>query len=238
MIKAVFLDFYNTLVHFSPMREDVQAQACRGFGTQASPDGLARGYALADAYMDSENAGDVPLARRSPEEQRRFFAEYERLVLQGAGVDVDLGTAERIWDQVLRIPHGLALYHDALPALDMLKLQSMTLGVLSNITRDNIIGDMDALFQELGLAPYLDFTVTSGEVGRGKPHPPIFLAALERAGVEPHEALHVGDSHASDVVGALGVGIHPLLLDRDGTQTHVIDCPRISSLVEVVEHLG
>ncbi len=88
MIKAVFLDFYNTLVHFSPMREEVQARACGSFGIQTTPDGLARGYALADAYMDSENAGDLPLARRSPEEQRRFFAEYERLILQGAGVDV------------------------------------------------------------------------------------------------------------------------------------------------------
>ncbi|MCZ6789960.1 MAG: HAD family hydrolase [Chloroflexi bacterium] len=234
MIKAVFLDFYNTLVHFSPMREDVQARACSSFGIQTTPDGLARGYALADAYMDSENAGDLPLARRSQEEQRRFFAEYERLILQGAGVDVDLPTAGRIWDNVLRVPHGLALYDDVLPALDLLRLREMTLGVLSNINRD-----METLSQELGLAPYLDFTVTSGEVGRGKPHPPIFLAALERAGVvEPREVLHVGDSYASDVLGARGVGIHPLLLDRDGTQTHVTDCPRISSLMEVVEHLG
>ena len=234
MIKAVFLDFYNTLAHFSPMREEVQAQACRSFGIQATPDGLARGYALADAYMDSENAGDVPLARRSPEEQRRFFAEYERLVLQGAGVDVDLPTAARIWDKVRRTPHGLALYDDVLPALDLLRLRELTLGVLSNIDRD-----MDALSRELGLEPYLDFTVTSGEVGRGKPHPPIFLTALERAGVvEPREVLHVGDSYASDIIGARGVGIHPLLLDRDGTQTHVTDCPRIASLMEVVEHLG
>ena len=234
MIKAVFLDFYNTLVHFNPVREEVQIQACRSFGIQASPDGLARGYAMADAYMDSENAGDVPLARRSPEEQQRFFAEYERLVLRGAGMEVDLKTAARIWDKVRQVPYGLALYDDVLPALDLLRLRDMTLGVLSNIDRD-----MDALSQELGLEPYLDFTVTSGEVGRGKPHPPIFLTALERAGVvEPREVLHVGDSYASDVVGARGVGIYPLLLDRDGTQTHITDCPRISSLMEVVEHLG
>ena len=233
MIKAVFLDFYNTLVHFDPAREQVQAWACGSFGIQTTPDGLARGYALADTYMDSENAGDVPLARRSPEEQRRFFAEYQQLVLQGAGVDVDLPTAGRIWDKVRQTPYGLALYDDVLPALDLLRLRELTLGVLSNIDRD-----MGALSQELGLEPYLDFTVTSGEVGRGKPHPPIFLTALERAGVEPREVLHVGDSHASDVVGARGVGIRPLLLDRDGTQTHVTDCPRIASLVEVVEHLG
>jgi len=147
-------------------------------------------------------------------------------------VEVDLPTAGRIWEKVRQIPYGLALFDDVLPALDLLKLRELTLGVLSNIDRD-----METLSQELGLGPYLDFTVTSGEVGRGKPHPPIFLMALERAGVEPRKALHIGDSYASDVVGARGVGIHPLLLDRDGTQTRVTDCPRISSLMEVPEHL-
>lgn len=232
MIKAVFLDLYGTLARFHPPREETQAQACKSLGIRVTLEGLARGCARADEYMDQENAAEVPLALRDPEEQRRFFAEYEQLLLKSTGVEVDLETAGRVWEKVQQIPHGLALFDDVLPALDMLKLQGMTLGVLSNINRD-----MDKLSQELGLAPYLDFTVTSGDVGAGKPHPPIFLAALERAGVEPHEALHVGDSYTSDVQGARGVGINPLLLDRDGAHTNVTDCPRITSLMEVAEHL-
>ena len=231
MISAVFLDLYGTLAHFEPPREEVQAQACQSFGIQVAHEGLVRGYSQADEYMNQENAGQVPLGLRTADDQQRFFAEYERLILATAGVDVDLETAGKIWNKVQRIPHGLALFGDALPALDMLKLQERTLGVLSNITRD-----MDALSQELGLEPYLDFTVTSGEMGAGKPHPPIFHAALERASVEPHEALHVGDSYSSDVLGARGVGIQPLLLDRDGLHTGVTDCPRIASLMEVVEY--
>ncbi len=232
MIEAVFLDLYGTLARFHPPREDVQAQACQGFGIQVTSEGLARGYAVADAFMDRENAGQLPIGLRTPEEQQRFFAEYEQLILQHAGADVDMPTAGRVWDAVRQIPHGLSLFDDALPALDVLKLHGVTLGVLSNIDRD-----MDELARDLGLALYLDFTVTSGQVGAGKPHPPIFLAALERAGVEPHLALHVGDSYSSDVLGARGVGIQPLLLDRDGAHTHVTDCPRIATLMEVAEHL-
>ena len=232
VIKAVFLDLYGTLARFHPPREEVQAQACQDFGIQVTQEGLARGYAQADDLMDRENAGEVPLSRRSPEERRRFLVEYEQLLLQGAGVEVDMETAGRVFEKVQQIPHDLALFDDVLPTLDMLKLQGMTLGVLSNI-----YGDLDELAQRLGMAPYLDFTVTSAEVGAGKPHPPIFLAALEHAGVEPQEALHIGDSYASDVQGARGVGIQPLLLDREGTLTHVTDCPRIGSLMEVVEHL-
>lgn len=232
MITAVFLDLYGTLAQFQPPREEVQAQACRSFGIQVTHQGLVLGYAKADEYMDQENAGKVPLGLRTAEDQQRFFAEYEKLILTTAGIDVTLETAGKIWNKVQRIPHGLTLFDDVLPALDMLKLQSLTLGVLSNINRD-----MDALSRELGLEIYLDFTVTSGQVGAGKPHPPIFLAALERAGVEPHEALHVGDSYSSDVLGARGVGIQPLLLDRDGLHTDVTDCPRIASLMEVPEYL-
>lgn len=232
MITAVFLDLYGTLAHFQPPREEVQAQACRSFGIKVTRDGLVRGYAQADEYMGQENAGQQPLGLRTPKGLQSFFAEYEKLILTTAGVDVDLEAAGKIWTKVQQIPHSLALFDDVLPTLDMLMLKGLTLGVLSNITRD-----MDVLSREMGLEPYLDFTITSGEIGAGKPHPLIFLAALERAGVESHEALHVGDSYSSDIMGARGVGIRALLLDRDGLYSNVTDCPRIGSLMEVAEYL-
>ena len=232
MIKAVFFDFYNTLVHFNPQREEIQAQVCRNLGIEVSLEGLTRGYILADRFMERENAAEVPLARRSPGDLESFFAKYERLILRTAGVDTDLLTASRVWDQVLQIPYKLVLYDDVIAAFEILKTQELTIGVISNINRD-----MNALSRDLGLESYLDFNVTSREVGHGKPHPPIFLKALERAGVEPHEALHVGDSYASDVLGATGVGIHALLLDRNLTETHVTYSTRISSLMEIPGYL-
>jgi len=68
--------------------------------------------------------------------------------------------------------------------------------------------------RELGIAEYLDFTVTSAEAGADKPQPPIFLKALELAQVTAAEAVHVGDQYQNDVLGARGVGIAPILLDR------------------------
>jgi len=191
---AVFLDLYGTLAHFQPPREEVQGQACSSFDIQVTRHGLVRGYAQADEYMGQENAGPLPLGLRSAKELQSFFAEYEKLILTTAGVDVDLEAAGQIWNKVQQIPHSLALFDDVLPTLDMLKLKGLTLGVLSNITRN-----IDVLSQEMGLEPYLDFTITSGEVGAGKPH--------------------------------------ALLLDRDDLHTNVTDCPRISSLMEVMEYL-
>ncbi len=232
MIKAVFFDLYGTLAKFHPAREDVQTQACQPFGFQVARDGLVRGYAVADEWMASTNASSTPVHAMSREQRAQFFAEYERLVLQGAGVNVDMETAGRVWDRVRQIPYGLVLFEDVIPALGDLKEHGLTLATLTNVP-----WPIQQMCDELGLSPYLDFALTSWEVGAGKPHPPIFLEGLKRAGVAPAEALMVGDSYRSDVQGALGVGIRPLLLDRDGVLPPVDECPKISNLTQVTGHL-
>ncbi|MEE9325548.1 MAG: HAD-IA family hydrolase [Dehalococcoidia bacterium] len=230
-IKAVLFDLCNTIARFHPPREELQLQACREFGLDVTPQGILKGYVVADDYMSKENAIS-PIFKRSKEERWRFFGEYERLILQGAGLDVSWELGRKIFARLRKIPYDLVLFDDVLPALKRLKELGLTLGLITNIYED-----MDSLCQRLGLSPYLNFSVTSQEVGAEKPHPNIFLAALKRAGVSPAEAIHVGDQYNSDVVGARGVGIRPILIDRDGLQRETDECPRIRSLVEVEGHL-
>ena len=90
---------------------------------------------------------------------------------------------------------------------------------------------------ELGLASYLDLIVTSREVGSDKSDPRIFLAALERAGVEASQALYIGDQYNPDIVVPREVGIRAVLLDRFELLEESVDCPRIKTLAEVLEHL-
>jgi putative hydrolase of the HAD superfamily len=73
------------------------------------------------------------------------------------------------------------------------------------------------VLRETGVAPLLDGVVISAEVGSGKPSRTIFTRALKLAGVDAKQALHVGDSVAHDVAGALMAGIEPLLVVREGT---------------------
>ncbi len=232
MTKAVFFDLYGTLARFHPPIEEVQAQACEPFGFQVARDGLIQGYAMADEWMARTNAGNIPLPHMSTKQRGAFFAEYERLILLGAGIEVDLETAGKVWARVREIPYGLALFDDVLTTLDALKGRGLVLGTLSNT-----YWDIQEICRELGLFPSLDFAITSWEVGKGKPHAPIFLAALERAGVPASEALMVGDSYLSDIQGARGVGIRPLLLDREGTMTDINDCPKIHALSAVTDYL-
>ena len=232
-IRAVTFDLFDTLARFWPPREQIQAQACSVFGIEVTPEGIDRGYALADAYMAQENAGGVPVRKRSPQDTAAFFAEYERLVLHGAGVEVSHQLAWRVWQEVRKIRYDLALFDDVLPSLQRLKEMGLALGLISNINRTG-----PDLLQSLGLEGALDSAVTSREVGAEKPHAPIFLAALKRLSVAPAEAVHVGDQYASDIAGALGVGMRAVLIDRYGTAPPVEGVVSVRSLTEVVGLLG
>ncbi len=227
MIKAVFFDVYGTLAGFEPPRYEVQSQACADFGIEVTPEGIVEGYAAADRYMNDQNSLS-PIRLRSAGQRDDFFGEYERLVLQGSGVNVTAAKALEIFLRVRQIPHKLVPFDDVVPALGNLRSRGLTLGLISNIDQEG-----SELADSLGLAEHLDLTVTSAEAGADKPDPRIFQAALIKADAKPQEAMHVGDQLTSDVEGALGAGIRPVLLDRDGIHEGFDRCPRIERLVEL-----
>lgn len=192
---------------------------------------IPRAYWVADDFLSRENA-HLSVQQRSPEELKGPWASYEAILLKEAGVEVSPELALRIVTRLRQLDRRLVLFDDVLPIMKSLKARGTIFGLISNLNRS-----LGECCSELGLAPYIDFAITSSEVGSEKPHPPIFLAALKRAGVSPSEAIHVGDQYNSDVVGARGAGINPLLLDRHGFWGAVDDCPRISSLSEIMNYL-
>ena len=229
MIKAVFFDMYGTLAGFEPSRYTVQSEACADFGIEVTPEGIVRGYAAADVYMSRENALRH-LRLRDSRERDGFFAEYERLVLQGCGVEVSQVEVLDIWRRVREVPYRLAPFDDVVPALLELRARGLTVGLVTNMDRKG-----DDIASGLGLSELLDLAVTSLEVGAAKPDPAIFRAALAKAGARPEEAMHVGDQPSSDIEGALAAGISPVLLDRDGIHPSYAVCPRIEGLAELLE---
>ncbi|MBI4338161.1 MAG: HAD family hydrolase [Chloroflexi bacterium] len=231
-VRAVFFDLYNTLARFWPPREQVQAGVCTELGLEVGPSGLMKGYAAADAYLAQENAR-WPIRARSPEEALAFWARYEQLVLLGAGLEVGEALAAKVWQRVRQQRYDLVLFEDVLLSLDRLKAAGIVLGVLSNINRDGA-----KLSDSLGLAGHINFLVTSQEVGSEKPHPPMFLVALERAGVQAGQVLHVGDQWDSDVVGAQGVGIRAVLMDRYGAARERQGIATVHNMAELEALLG
>ena len=63
--------------------------------------------------------------------------------------------------------------------------------------------------------------VISADTARAyKPHREIFDEALRFSGCAPGEVVHIGDSYDTDVMGARGAGIRPVLLLRGHARQH------------------
>ena len=231
MIRVITFDFYNTLVKFWPPLEEIQQVACWKMGLSVSRDEIRRGYAKADILFNRANE-DEPLSQRSPERRTEFFAEYEQVILQTAGVPVSVGLARQIWALAIAVPKEFTPFQDTMPALESLRERGYRLGVITNLR-----ADLGPLIRRAGLEGILDFSVTSVQAGIEKPHPPIFQEALRRAGVAPEDVLHIGDQVRSDVAGARDMGMQAALLDRGGWHEPVEGCPKISQLGEIIELL-
>lgn len=92
--------------------------------------------------------------------------------------------------------------------LRLLKEAGYQLAVVSNRNKP-----YQELLDTLGLAGYFEFSLAAGEVDSWKPDPGIFLRAVERLGIEPAQAVYVGDNYYADVVGAQRAGLYAILLD-------------------------
>jgi len=232
LIKAVFFDWFNTLARFEPPREELYSQAFQQFGIGLSSKAIMRGILTGDQYYFQENAKS-PVEKRSPEEQAKVYSYYPKAILTEAGIEAPQELPLKIVKILFQQFKGVtfALFDDVLSALKKLKEQRLILGLLTNMK------DVNSICHRLGLEPYLNFIVSSGEVGVDKPDPRFFLAALKQAAVEPQEAVHIGDQYKIDIEGARGVGITPILIDRYDLYPEVSDCPRIRNLTEVAQHL-
>jgi putative hydrolase of the HAD superfamily len=129
---------------------------------------------------------------------------------------------------------------DALSTLQTLREGGLRLGLLSNAGDDL---DVRVLARQSGFQSYLDFIVTSAQVGFRKPDSRAFRAALMNWDVPPAETAMVGDRLDADIAGAKGSGLravwitpNPLELRPDAPQPDAT-IGRLSELPDLLNHL-
>ncbi|HEX5406036.1 MAG TPA: HAD-IA family hydrolase [Pseudonocardiaceae bacterium] len=129
-----------------------------------------------------------------PEVHRRVYTES----LRQAGL-TDPGVAELGYDGMLD-PASWAVYPDVRAALERLRDKGIPVAVVSNIA-----WDIRPIFEGVGLADLVTEYVLSFQEGAVKPDEKLFRIACDRLGVEPADALMIGDSAEADG-GAAALG--------------------------------
>jgi putative hydrolase of the HAD superfamily len=219
---AVFLDALGTLVRLEqPWLALVELLGER-HGIAVAVEDARRALLAEMAHYRRECVRAVDAA--SLAELRRECAEIVRHELAGALRALSDDELVATLLDALRF----APYDDVTEALARWRVAGLTLVVVSNW--DVSLRDV---LRKTGLRALLDGVVCSADVGRSKPDPTVFFAALELAGVGADQVVHIGDSLEEDVAGAQAAGIEAVLLHRGDDALDVpVDLRVIASLRE------
>lgn len=197
-VKAVFLDFYGTLVHEDgPVVDAVLHDIC------AQADGITPGQALGCwwKYFASllRQANEGPFR-----DQFTLAREAFRQTLAQFGAP---GDADALCRRMIGHWSDPQLYGDSRAFLAGLPVPYY------------LVTNGDSVFLETAAAR-LDLhpagLISSEQAKAYKPDPRIFRAALRQANAAPDEVLFIGDSLDTDIRAAHALGIGGVWLDRAG----------------------
>lgn len=208
MIEVVFLDAGETILHPHPSFPELFARVASDSGYKIDvEESRAVQQRLAPHLVDLAEDTGVANPSLSTKDSEKFWSFIYRRLLREFGIaDDDL--VRRLYATFSNVS-SYRLFDDALPAMRALAAGGYRLGLISNFEEW-----LQEMLVELEVEDLFDCRIISGLEGVEKPDPKIFELALERVGVQPHRAVHVGDSPAMDAAPAEAAGMHALLLDR------------------------
>ena len=123
---------------------------------------------------------------------------------------------------------GLVPTPAAVETISELRARGLLIGLITVCT-----DDVPALWPGTPFHGLFDAEVFSCSVGLRKPDPRIYLLCCEQLGVEPAEAMFVGDGANDELAGAERVGMTAVLLERPDEE-QVWNGRRIRALPELL----
>jgi len=217
MIKLVVFDLWQTLI---PATIDFVHMASLLKQEKLS---------LTDFIPRYERATQLKKYKKFEELRQDFFkefSEYDNKLLEQELYEIYFN----------RLDH-IHFYPEAKKTLIKLRKEDYKIALLSNT--ESLLTKI--VEEKLGLKNLFDLVVLSYETGAIKPDKKAFDYVLKKMRVKPNEALMVGDSLRSDIIGSKNAGMHNCLINRLGK---VIDDAKakpeftIKSLDEISYVLG
>lgn len=209
-LDAVFFDMGFTLVYFYPSLPELMWRVFQEAGIRAEPEALAKAQAQVMAELNAQSHQERFEATKAHDDAREL--EMRRQLLAHLGV-YDEETLQRLMQReeaVFAEPGVIRLYPEVQEVLARLQEEGYRLGIISNWS-----WNLRERCAQVGIADEFQVILASAYAGCQKPHPCIFEQALEALKVPAARALHVGDDYEADVVGARGVGMEAVLVDRE-----------------------
>ncbi len=227
--QGVLFDYGRTLVTFEYPTTDL-LEVLRGFIPRIEA-ALGRPAPPAEAILDDVLLPLESFVASLSEDEVDYMAVYRKTWAEG-GLSLpddllyDILDAEQMcWDRAVRLdPESLAV-------LSWLGAHGVKRAVCSNAPFPPEM--MRRQVKSNGIGSMVEAVVFSSEVGRRKPAPEMYRAALDAVGLEAQHALFVGDRVREDYEGPVAMGMRAVIFTAhlDGAPPEGV--PTIASLSQV-----
>ena len=211
-VRALFLDVGWTLSYPEQSIWQIISDLCRQAGADATPEQSEELLYQLRESVSSHAEEQFRSGADYSDSDEDFSLMFDRMT---APIFGHFGITEgqqglmaeffqRFWNE-----ENWKIFPEVLDFLDRVRSRGVRVGVVSNAPTS-----LTKFLDRLAITPLLDFAVISAAHGVKKPDPRIFRIALDQAGVEASQALHVGDMYLEDVLGASALGISTALIRR------------------------
>ncbi len=211
MIKAVLFDFWGTIVQqgeYSPLKQTYQLMRPRmHFGTFV------------------EKFERVAMTKPFDDQNQMYNAAFEEFGMQPK--DWIIEKLVGVWNKNKLLAQP---YPETMKVLEELKKKGIKLALIANTFQSSV----DGLLEKFGMDKLFDVVCFSCDIGYIKTDIEMINHTLAQLGVSKEEAVMVGDSMQTDIVGAEKAGVFPVLIDRKGTREYT---NKIASLTELDKFL-
>jgi len=207
MIKLITFDLDNTLWEIDPVIVKAD-HAMREWIEQQVPAAVARLERSAFLELRKQVVSESPDIAHKPTFLRKKM--LHRLFLD-ANLSHNQAThmSEQAFEVFFHHRNQVQLFHDG---EDMLKELCRDYRLIA-LTNGN------AHLERIGISQYFVAHFNADTVAKPKPHADMFLAALDFAGVQPQECVHIGDHPHEDVDAAAALGFHTIWFKSDYAAT-------------------
>ena len=218
MYKAIFMDFYGTIVY-----ED--GEVVKRISQMIYETGNAQSASQVDVYwwkrfktLFENSYGETFKTQRELETQSLMDTRAHF----GSSEDGEKLSKE-MFEYWMRPP----IFEES---KQFFQECTLPIYIVSNIDRADVL----AAIKYHGLSPQGVFT--SEDAKSYKPRTEIFELALRMSGLKANEVLHIGDSLSSDIKGAGLAGIKAIWINREGKEiTEVVT--DVGNLMEVLTYI-
>ena len=227
--QGVLFDYGRTLVTFAYPTRDLlrvlaefrpRIEAALGVAAPEAATILHQVLMPLEGYVNSRSEDEVDYMDVYRDTWRRAGMRLPDELLHEI-----LDAEQRCWDRAVRVDA------DALPLLRWLGKERIKRGICSNAPFPPEM--MRRQLRTNRIAELVDAVVFSSDVGRRKPAPELYNAALDAIGTHPEQTLFVGDRVREDYEGPRALGMRAVIVTAHADEAPPDGVPAIKSLAEV-----